>query len=480
MRSPVVCGVANVLAHAPDLVPYGSKPRREITRDPEVLPALERNLRSFQAAVGYAPNQVYLGVLHPDRLHGIPTPWYRHLVADAQRLTPFGEIISCPELLCWLKVADMFGLVSLSAAFVASHRPTFAASPVVTDGDLERLGTGADPDVVAAQVNQGALPLRLGGQLVGAVRAGHDEDDNLTAPIILENLCCKATGVLALRHLFRQTVAQGVTPADVDYLIGCGEEASGDRYQRGGGSMAKAMAEQCGCAGATGSDLKAYCCAPIHALTTAAGLVAAGLYRYVAVVGGGCLSKLGMKFRGHLTAGMPVLEDVLAGTAVLVGPDDGRSPRLDLSVVGRHPIAAGGAQQAITQSLVVEPLERAGLRLTDVDRYAVELHNPEVTVPAGSGDVPLNNYRMIAAIAVHRREIRRGEMDAFVRSRGMPGFSPTQGHIAAAIPYLPHAVTGLRQGDLERALFVAKGSLFLGKMTQISDGMSVLLTANRK
>jgi uncharacterized protein YbaP (TraB family) len=32
-------------------------------------------------------------------------------------------------------------------------------------------------------------------------------------------------------------------PEGVDYLLGCGEEAVGDRYQRGGGSLSKAMAE---------------------------------------------------------------------------------------------------------------------------------------------------------------------------------------------------------------------------------------------
>ena len=36
--------------------------------------------------------------------------------------------------------------------------------------------------------------------------------------------------------------AHGIDPASIDYVIGCGEEAIGDRYQRGGGNMAKAVA----------------------------------------------------------------------------------------------------------------------------------------------------------------------------------------------------------------------------------------------
>ncbi|MGQ0572535.1 MAG: DUF5940 domain-containing protein, partial [Armatimonadota bacterium] len=59
-----------------------------------------------------------------------------------------------------------------------------------------------------------------------------------------------------------------------------------------------------------------------------------------------------------------------------------------------------------------------------------------------------------------------------------PGFAPTQGHIASAIPYLGHAWRLMREGRLRRALFLAKGSLFLGRMTRMADGISVLLEAN--
>jgi betaine reductase len=57
----------------------------------------------------------------------------------------------------------------------------------------------------------------------------------------------------------------------------------------------------------------------------------------------------------------------------------------------------------------------------------------------------------------------------------MPGFSPTQGHIASAIPFLPHAIDGITKGDLKRVMFLAKGSLFLGRMTQLSDGLSFII-----
>ncbi len=107
------------------------------------------------------------------------------------------------------------------------------------------------------------------------------------------------------------------------------------------------------------------------------------------------------------------------------------------------------------------------------------MHNPEVTEPAGSGNVPDLNYKLIAALAVRAGQIERSEMAAFTARHGMPGFSPTQGHIASAIPFLPHAVEGLTSGEMERVMFIAKGSLFLGRMTQMADGLSFMMVRNQ-
>jgi len=85
---------------------------------------------------------------------------------------------------------------------------------------------------------------------------------------------------------------------------------------------------------------------------------------------------------------------------------------------------------------------------------------------------------MLAALAAGRKEIARDEIEAWVAARGMPGFAPTQGHIASAVPFLAHAVDGLVARRLRRVMLLAKGSLFLGRMTQMSDGLSLLLEAN--
>jgi betaine reductase len=142
-----------------------------------------------------------------------------------------------------------------------------------------------------------------------------------------------------------------------------------------------------------------------------------------------------------------------------------------------HTVGAGSSQQAVVEALVMGPLGKAGCKLRDVDRYATEMHNPEVTEPAGSGDVPAGNYRLIAALGALRGEIARDGIGDFVAAHGLPGYAPTQGHIASAVCYLAHAVRAMHGGRMKRALFMAKGSLFLGRMTEAADGVSFLLDA---
>ena len=91
---------------------------------------------------------------------------------------------------------------------------------------------------------------------------------------------------------------------------------------------------------------------------------------YVVVAGGGCLAKVGMKYAAHLKHNMPILEDVLGGIAFLITRDDGKSPVLRLDSIGKHDVGAGSAQQAIMTSLILKPLEKLGMKMTDIDRYS--------------------------------------------------------------------------------------------------------------
>jgi hypothetical protein len=477
LEQPVIRGVRFFLAHTPGLVRYGSKPSRDIARDATIADAIAAHLRSYEAAVAYPPNRAFLGHIHPDTLAAMSQPWFTS-AAPGSRWGAHGEIMPEEEFYGVLKICDAFDLVHLEAGFVEEARVALATHPLLTAADLERLGTGLPEADIVTQCggNPPALPLYLRhGRRIGCMQAAHEEDASLAADVLLENLTCKASAVMAMRTLL---VQERLDPLALPYVLNSGEEAVGDRYQRGGGNLAKAVAEMCGCQAATGVDIKGFCCAPVHALTVAGSLVSARVFSQVAVVGGCALAKLGMKYRGHLQHDQPILEDVLAAVAIVVSADDGVSPRLRLDALGRHTVAAGSSQKAIFEHLVSQPLARLGLRFTDVDKYATELHNPEVTEPAGSGNVPQLNYRIIAGLAAMGKEITPAQVPAFVAMHGMPGFAPTQGHIASAVPFLGHAVDGLRDGSLQRVMLLAKGSLFLGRMTQMADGMSFLLERN--
>lgn len=480
-RFPVVRAVAYALAHVPGLVEHGSKPQRELARDSELSAVLASHLRSYEQAVAYPPNRVYLGCLPPEALWNLEKPWWKASDAAVSRFGRYGEIVPEEEFYGLLRFADEFDLVWLESRFLASVRDRLGRHPLFATEDLDRLGDGHDSGAIALKLTRDrAVPLRHNGEVVGCVLRGHEEDPMLSADILLENLACKATGILAIRWLFHQNRGEAVDPLEVSYVINTGEEASGDRYQRGAGNLAKAMAELSGCLNGSGCDLKAYCCAPIHGLVTAAGLIQAGVFGAALVVGGGSLAKLGMKFRGHLVSHMPVLEDVLASFAVLIGPADGKNPEIRLDAIGMHSVRDGGSTQSIVQALVARPLDSLGWKIPDIDRYAVELHNPEVTEPAGSGNVPRSNYRAIGGLAVIRGEWERERLDEFQSLHGLPGFSPTQGHVPSAVPYLGHARDAMLRGDLRTAMFVGKGSLFLGKMTTLSDGMSFILQAQQE
>lgn len=478
MAFPVITAVANVLAHAPGLVPYGSKPLRDLGREPALLDAVRARLRSYPEAVGYAPNQTFIGNLEPESLRARPRPWFTSLDRSASATGAFGDLIGEPELLGLLKLCDRARLVQLDEATLAVAGRGLQARALVTDKELEA-ATPTGASAIARTLERGeAIPLRVDGRVVGSMARGHEEDEALTANVLLENLAAKATGVLALRRLLRQVEAR-VAPDAIDFIIAGSEEAVGDRYQRGGGNIAKAIGEGAGLTRATGFDVKSFCASTLYGVFNAAALIQAGVFERVIVVAGGSLAKLGMKYRAHVAKEMPILEDVLAGIAILVERPTlatvGAVVRLD--TLGLHAIGAGSSQQAVVEALVMNPLARAGYRLRDVDRYATEMHNPEVTEPAGSGDVPTGNYRLIASLGAMRGELARAGINDFIETHGMPGYAPTQGHIASAVCYLAHALRAIQAGKMKRALFLAKGSLFLGRLTDAADGVSFLVEA---
>jgi betaine reductase len=459
-------GVAYSLVHTPDLVRFGSKPLRELRANAALEPDFNRHLRDYPAAVAYAPNQVYIGNIAPAQLRNLPQPWYEKLIEGATASGRFGDIVGQDQCYALLAGADQFDLISFESTWFQAQAAKYSI------GRTPRLRTRQQ---IQATCDKGALPLYAGAQLVGAFEAAHEEDASLVAEVLLENLLGKISAAHALRLVLAQL---NMSPDDVDFVISCSEEAVGDRYNRGGGNLAKAIAEDVGCGNASGCDVKAFCAGPMYAMVHGASLIQSGVAKKVAVVAGGCLAKLGMKFESHLKKNQPILEDMLGSFAVILSAAQPGQACMRLESAAFHPVRAGASPQAMAEELAEKALAKLGMKLTDVDRYGVELHNPEITVPSGSGDVPRTNYLTLAALAVMRGQIQKNEMNDFVARRGMLGYAPTQGHIPSAIVYLGHAVDALRSGEIRNALLMAKGSLFLGRMTQLSDGCSFLVDRN--
>ena len=478
---PVIKGAAYALFHTPDiLLDHGTTQtvERKSNRDSNYLKTLPKHLRGFQECVTYPPNQAYIGNIHPKRLKHINKPWYQNPIPETNRYGKFGEIMPEEEFYAVMKLVDAFELVVIENEFAKNVKAQLGMHPVFQSVDLKKLEKSSDYAYITELIcKQAAEPLKLGERLVGCVRRAHESDETLSAHVIFENISAVASAVVSMKNLFFK---YDLDPKSVDYIIECSEEACGDMNQRGGGNFAKAIGEIAGCVNATGSDTRGFCAAPAHAMITAAALIKSGIYKNVVVVAGGATSKLGMNGKDHINKNMPILEDVLGGFAIWVSEDDDVSPIIRTDIVGRHTIGAGASPQATMQVIVTDPLDRNNLKITDIDCYGVEMQNSEITIPAGAGDVTLANYKMIAALGVRRGDIERSDIDGFAEKHGLPGFAPTQGHIPSGIPVIGHVLQMILKGDINRAMIIGKGSLFLARMTNLFDGISFVIEKNPK
>ncbi|GAA0179821.1 glycine/sarcosine/betaine reductase complex component C subunit beta [Clostridium sediminicola] len=478
MNYAVIKGTGYVLVNTPDMILHNgtTQTMEKITNpDSHYLKEISKYIRPFEEVVNYAPNQAYIGNMTPEELRGYEMPWYDKSVEGATRDGKFGEIMPQDEFIGLMKISDAFELVKLNKEFTARIKEKLANHPLFKD-EIDKLQDGDSMEEIENIVNElHGEGIYNDGKLVGCVKKAHDIDGNLTAHVLFENLVVKASGVLAFKNLVAKN---NINVEDIEYVIECSEEACGDMNQRGGGNFAKSIAEISGAVNATGSDTRGFCAAPTHALIEASALVQAGIYKNVVIVAGGATAKLGMNGKDHVKKGIPVLEDILGGFAVLISENDGVSPVIRTDILGRHTVGTGSSPQAVMTSLIAAPLDRAGLKITDIDKYSVEMQNPDVTKPAGAGDVPEGNYKMIGALGVKRKELERKELLPFIKKHGMPGWAPTQGHIPSGVPYLGFAMDDLTEGSLNKVMIVAKGSLFLGRMTNLFDGVSVVIERN--
>ena len=475
----VIKGAGYILAFTPDMVMQNGTTQtteKIVNPDSEYLKKVPEHLRSYEEVLAYMPNQTYIGNMTPDELATYEQPWYDKKAPVCDRYGKYGEIMPQDEFLMLMQICDVFDLCHLEKSFVAAVKPKAEAHPLYTEDMIAKIKDGVELSEIEHFVNdEHAEPLYHEGKLVGYVKRAHDVDTNLSAHVIHENLVSKASCVLSLLHLIKAT---GINKDEVDYVIDCAEEACGDMNQRGGGNFAKAAAEVVGLTSASGSDVRAFCAAPTHAMIEAAALVKSGTYKNVVVCAGGCTAKLGMNGKDHVKKDMPILEDMIGGFAVLVSENDGVSPEIASDMCGRHTVGTGSSHQAVITSLVATPLDNHGLKIPDIDKYSPEMQNPDITKPAGAGDVPLANYKMIAALAVKRGELQKADIANFATEHGLVGWAPTQGHIPSGVPAVGPLCDMIKEGKINNAMIIGKGSLFLGRMTNLFDGVSFIIQKN--
>lgn len=218
MNTVGIKATAYCLNFAPELaLHYGGTPvqERRSGRDPGFLQALEAQAQTYEQAQAYAPNKTYIGAMSIDELQAAPRPWTEHPCEPA-RFGKFGEIMPEDELLGLMDICDVFDLIWLEEGFAARIAQRLARDPVLGPEQLGRLEKGHPAAEIAEMVEQHhALPLYHEGRVVGCCRRAHDTDENLSADIMLENLACKASGVLSLLHLIRNA---GLAPGDIDFV----------------------------------------------------------------------------------------------------------------------------------------------------------------------------------------------------------------------------------------------------------------------
>ena len=482
MSFPVIKGASYSLFHTPNMtINQGTTQTIELLKHPDSdhIKNLKKHLRSYDEFIKYAPNQVYIGNETPEQLRCYKQPWYDNLLPTSSREGRFGAIYDENELIGLMKSIDVFGLVLLEDGFQASIKAKLSKKEEFSmiEKHLKKLdGEGLKFEEIERLVKkEDAECIYYNGRLVGCVKKAHEFDAVLTSHVMFENLTNKASCVANLLQLFNKT---NLKPEQVDYIIECSEEACGDMNQRGGGNIAKAIGEICCCNNATGSDTRSFCAGPVHALIEAAALVKAGVYKNIVVIAGGSTAKLGMNSKSHIEKNMPILEDCLGAFAVHISENDGINPIIRTDVIGRHNIGVGSAPQAVMTAIVTDPLDKVGISLRDIDKFSPEMQNPEITVPAGAGDVPLANFKMITALGVKRGEFERSEIEKVVIEKGLVGYAPTQGHIPSGVPYIGFAREAITNKQMKKIMIIGKGSLFLGRLTNLFDGVSFLIESN--
>ena len=123
----VIKGASYILAHTPDMVLHNGTTQtteRIVNPESEYLKELPNHLRSFDQALAYWPNQVYIGNKTPDELAEVPQPWYDKECDINARYGKFGQMMPQEEFLLLMQACDVFDLVKLDKDFVTDEGVT--------------------------------------------------------------------------------------------------------------------------------------------------------------------------------------------------------------------------------------------------------------------------------------------------------------------------------------------------------------------
>ena len=108
---PVLKGASYTLAVTPDMVIHnGTTQTTEqiVNPDSEYLKELPGQLRSFEDAVAYIPNQVYIGNAKPADLASTEFPFYDKKWPNASRDGKYGQIMPQDEFYGVIQICDVF------------------------------------------------------------------------------------------------------------------------------------------------------------------------------------------------------------------------------------------------------------------------------------------------------------------------------------------------------------------------------------
>jgi hypothetical protein len=143
VSTPVVSASSAILAHTPSLTRHGSKPARELARDPELEQAFLGSLRTYEQALAYPPHRAFVGELHPRDLP--ERPWTDVPPNGSERFTGAGEIMPEEEFLALLASVDEFGLITLDPALADRALSSLARHPFAEQLALERARLASPP-----------------------------------------------------------------------------------------------------------------------------------------------------------------------------------------------------------------------------------------------------------------------------------------------------------------------------------------------